>query len=122
MYVYLIMYACILNYACIYILKYVFVVLIFYALALGNAYNQQWNREIIVNHAGIELTTFRLRRLRQLPVVQHFGSTPQRLYQKHNSNGGAEAALNNWQTVWDQQVLISMTAHLCHKRNIYDAA
>ena len=38
--------------------------------------NPQRNRQIIVDQAGIELTTSRLSQLRQLPVVQHVRFTP----------------------------------------------
>ena len=47
-------------------------------LAKGNAYNLQQNSEIVMDHMGIELTIFRLRQHRQLPVVQHVHSTLQR--------------------------------------------
>ena len=55
---------------------------------------------------GIEPTTSRLRQLRQLPVVQHVRFTPLKLRQKRNSNDMPEAALDNWQPVWNAQVSI----------------
>ena len=58
----------------------------FDALAVGNAYNPQRNRTIIVDQAGIDLTTFRLRQLPQIPVVQLVCFTPQKLCLKHSSN------------------------------------
>ena len=57
--------------------------------------------------AGIELTTSRLRQLRQLPVVQHVRFTPLKSRQKRNSNDMPVAALDNWQPVWNAQVSIS---------------
>ena len=57
--------------------------------------------------AGIQLTTSRLRQLRQLPVVQHVRFTPLKSRQKRNSNDMPEAALDNWQPVWNAQVSIS---------------
>ena len=66
----------------------------FCALAQGNAYYPQKSREIAVPVVGVDRTMFRLRQQRQLPVAQHVRSTPQRLCQKHSSNGGAEVALD----------------------------
>ena len=54
-------------YAYVYIHTYL--IFNFDALALGNTYHPQRNRKIIVDLAGIELTTFKLRQYRQLPVV-----------------------------------------------------
>ena len=62
--------------------------------------------------AGIELTTSRLRQLRQLPVVQHVRFMPLKLCQKHNSNDMPEAALDNWQPIWNAQVLISTPVYV----------
>ena len=62
--------------------------------------NPQRNRWIIMDPAGIELTTSRLRQLRQLPVVQHDRFTPLKLRQKGNSNDMPE---DNWQPVWNSQ-------------------
>ena len=42
-----------------------------------------------------------------MPVVQLIRSEPQRLCKKYSSNCGTDAALNNWPTVWNKQVLIS---------------
>ena len=69
--------------------------------------NPQRNRWIIVDPAGIELTTSRLRQLRQLPVVQHVRFTPLKSRLKRNSNDMPVAALDNWQPVWNAQVSIS---------------
>ena len=54
-----------------------------------------------MDQAGIELTTSRLRQLRQLPVVQHVRFTPLKSRQKRNSNDVPVAALDNWQPVWN---------------------
>ena len=67
--------------------------------------NPQRNRWIIVNPAGIELTTSRLRQLRQLPVVQHVRFTPLQLRKKTQLEW--HAALDKWQPVWNAQVSIS---------------
>ena len=56
---------------------------------------------------GIELTTSRLKQLRQLPVVQHVCFTPLKSRQKRNSNDMPVAALDNWQPVWNAKVSIS---------------
>ena len=81
----------------------------FDALAQGNAYKptHKRNRQIIVDPAGIELTTSRLRQLRQLLVVQHVHFTPLKLRKKRNSSDMPEAALDNWQPVGNAQVSIS---------------
>ena len=63
----------------------------------------------MVDPAGIELTTSRLRQLRQLPVVQHVRFTPLKSRQKCISNDMPVAALDNWQPVWNAQVSISTT-------------
>ena len=54
-----------------------------------------------MDQAGIELRTSRLRQHRQLPVVQQDRFMPQKLVQKYNPNGVTEAALDNWQPVWN---------------------
>ena len=54
----------------------------FDALAQGNAYKPTKEPINIVDQAGIELTTSRLRQLRQLPVVQHVRFTPLKSRQK----------------------------------------
>ena len=69
--------------------------------------NPQRNRWIIVDPTRIELATSRLRQHHQLPVVQHVRFMPQKLCQKHNTNEMADAALNNWQPVWNARVWIS---------------
>ena len=45
------------------------------------AYNTQRSRQIVAGPAGIELTKFRQRQHRQLPIVQPVRFTPQRLCQ-----------------------------------------
>ena len=65
------------------------------AVAQWNAYNPQRNQDIVVDQAGIALSAFRLRQHRQLPVAQHIHFTPQKLYQKHSSNGLVDAAQDN---------------------------
>ena len=55
---------------------YIFVGLILMLWHRETHINPQRNRWIIVDPAGIELTTSRLRQLRQLPVVQHVRFTP----------------------------------------------
>ena len=69
--------------------------------------NPQSNRWIIVDRVGIELTTARLRQPRQLPVVQHVRFMPLKLCKKHNPNDINEAALENWQSVWNTPMSIS---------------
>ena len=56
---------------------------------------------------GIELTTSRLRQHRRLPVVQQVRFMSLKLCQKHNPNDMPEAALDNWQSIWNAQVSIS---------------
>ena len=67
----------------------------FDALAQGNAYKPTEEPINYRGPGGIELTTSRLRQLRQLPVVQHVRFTPLILRQKRNSNDMPEAALDN---------------------------
>ena len=64
-------------------------------------------RGVSVDPVGIELTTSRLMQHSQLPVVQHVRFMPPELCQKRNPNGMPEAALDNWQPVWNAQVTIS---------------
>ena len=52
----------------------------------------------------MELTTSRLRQLRQLPVVQHVRFTPLKSRKKRNSNDVPVAALDNWQPVWNAYI------------------
>ena len=61
---------------------YIFVGLILMLWHRETHINPQRNRWIIVDPAGIELTTSRLRQLRQLPVVQHVRFTPLKSRQK----------------------------------------
>ena len=65
-----------------YIHTYIFVGLILMLWHRETHINPQRNRWIIVDQAGIELTTSRLRQLRQLPVVQHVRFTPLKSRQK----------------------------------------
>ena len=65
---------------------YIFVSLILVLWHRETLINQQRNRWIIVDPAGIELTASRLRQHRQLPVVQHDRFMPLKLCQKHNPN------------------------------------
>ena len=53
---------------------------------------------------GNKRTTLRMRPHR---LLQHVCSTPPTLSMKDGYNGGAEAALGNWQPVWNEQVLVS---------------
>ena len=69
--------------------------------------NPQRNRWMIMNPSGVEHTTPRLRQHRQLPAIQHVRFMPLKLCQKHNPNDTPEAALDNWQPVWNAQVSIS---------------
>ena len=48
--------------------EYIFVVLIFDTLALGNAYNQYNTLEIVVPNAPIDLTKFRLKQRASYPA------------------------------------------------------
>ena len=92
-----------------YICTYIFVRLILMLWHRETHIDPQRNRYIIVNPPGIELTTSRLRQLHQLPVIQHDRFTPLKwCKQKHNSNDMPEAALGNWQPVWNAQVSISI--------------
>ena len=61
-----------------------------------------------MDQVGIELTTYRLKQRRQLPMVQHVRFVPQIFYRKYHPNGMAEAALENWKPVWNAHVLISI--------------
>ena len=57
-------------------------VFFFFSLCLREtAYNPQRRRQIVAGQARIELTKFRQRQHRQLPVVQHVRFTPHRLCQ-----------------------------------------
>ena len=58
---------------------YILAVLMFDVLVPGNASNPQRSREIVIPNVGIDLTTFRLRQHRQLPVFEHVRPTPERL-------------------------------------------
>ena len=70
--------------------------------------NPRRNRKFIVDPAGIELTTSRLRQHRQLPVVQQVHFMPLKLCKKnHNPNDKPETALDKWQPIWNAQVSIS---------------
>ena len=74
---------CVLIFNCALALAiYIFVGLILMLWHMETHVNPQRNRWIIVDPAGIELTTSRLRQLRQLPVVQHVRFTPLKLRQK----------------------------------------
>ena len=99
--------------------------------------NPQRNRWIIVDQAGIELTTSRLRQLRQLPVVQHVRFTPLISRQKTQLQWRARGCTGQlttclectwWQYIcrptlhrlivcsswWcHQMVTFSVTGHLC---------
>ena len=51
-------------------------------------------------------------------AISSAASMPERLFvphtetmQKHSSSGGADAALGNWQPVWNKQVLISICVY-----------
>ena len=77
------MHRCRFQHLCVLILNcalalaiYIFVGLILMLWHRETHINPQRNRWIIVDPAGIELTTSRLRQLRQLPVVQHVRFTP----------------------------------------------
>ena len=91
--------------ACIH--TYIFVGLILMLWHRETHINPQRNRQIIVDPAGIELTTSRLRQLRQLPVVQHVRFTPLKSRQKTQFQYMPVAARDNWQPVWNAQVSIS---------------
>ena len=79
----------------------------FDALTQGSTYKLTKEQNNIVDPVGIEITTSRPRQHRQLPVVQHDRFMPLKLCQKHNPNDMPEAALDNWQPVWNAQVSIS---------------
>ena len=83
------MHRCQFQHLCVLILNcalalaiYIFVGLILMLWHRETHINPQRNRSIIVDPAGIELTTSRLRQLRQLPVVQHVRFTPLKSRQK----------------------------------------
>ena len=74
---------CVLILNCALVLAiYIFVGLILMLWHRETHINPQSNRQIIVDPVGIELTTSRLRQLRQLPVVRHDRFTPLKLCQK----------------------------------------
>ena len=66
--------------------------------------NPQRNRKMILDRAGIELSTSRLRQQLQLPVDQHVRFMSQKLCKKYDPMDLAEAALDNWQSVWNAHV------------------
>ena len=96
--------------------KDIFAVLIFYALAKENTYNPQRSREIVMLNAGIDLTMFRLRQYRQLPVVQHIRLTPQRLCQKSQFKWQGQDSINTCVYTWfekkNQHHVFQTTVHL----------
>ena len=57
--------------------------------------------------SGIKLTTSRLRQHRQLQLSSTFASYHCNFVKKQNHNDKPEAALDNWQPVWNAQVSIS---------------
>ena len=78
----------------------------FDALAQGIACNPTIE-PINYRGRGSNSRPLKLRQPRQLPVVQHVRFMPLKSRQKHNSNDMPEAALDNWQPVWNAQVSIS---------------
>ena len=68
---------------------------------MKNAYETTKQPRFIVGPAWMELTTSSLRQHRQLPVVQHVRFMPLKLCKIHNPNDMSEAALHNWQSVWN---------------------
>ena len=82
----------------------------FDALAQGNAYKP--TKEPINYRGPGGDRTHDLQTEATLPVVQHVRFTPLKLRQKRNSNDMPEAALDNWQPVWNAQVSISTLVYV----------
>ena len=100
--------------------KDIFAVLIFYALAQENTYNPQRSREIVMLNAGIDLTMFRLRQYRQLPVVQHIRLMPQRLCQKSQFKWQGQDSINTCVYTWFEKEFSIMYFKLQYiSRNIH---
>ena len=112
------MHMCQFQYPCVLIFTYALALAIYIygGLSLKLWYrethmNPQRNRWIIVDPAWIELTTSRLWQHHRLPAAQYVCFMPLKLFKKHNPNDMADAAMDNWQPVWNTHT--HTRAHTC---------